>query len=60
LGSLSHPDYAISFTGDIVFIVEEKIEHDPYASAYWLLFMFGFLAGAMLARYVWRRLYGEG
>ena len=60
LGSLSHPDYAISFTGDIVFIVEEKIEHDPYASAYWLLFMFGFLAGAMIARYVWRRLYGEG
>jgi hypothetical protein len=60
LGSLSHSDYTILFTDGVVFIVEEKIDHNPYASAYWLLFMFGFLAGAMIARYVWRRLYGEG
>jgi len=60
LGTLSHPDYVISFADDVVFTVEEKIEHDPYASAYWLLFMFGFLAGMMIARCVWRRLYGEG
>jgi len=58
LGTLAHPDYVISFTDDVVFTVED--DPDPYASAYWLLFMFGLLTGMMLARIIWRRLYGEG